>query len=420
MIKNREIFSALDETVHKFTLSTGLEIYLLSKPTFKSNYAVFGTRYGSVDNRFARDGGPFTDVPAGIAHFLEHKLFESEDGDAFSRFSATGASANAYTSFDRTCYLFNCSARFDENLDILLDFVRHPYFTPETVQKEQGIIGQEIRMYEDSPDWVLYISLLKCLYKEHPVRIDITGTADSIAEITDKLLYSCYDTFYNPNNMFICAAGNFDIEATINKIDSALKNDVGHSITKGDFTESPSVYKKRSEKRMTVAMPMFAVGIKCDPKLTLADMVAANVVAEAVSSTSSPLFTELTEKNLIGDSLGYENFFGNGFYSMIFDGDSFDPNASVKLITDYIKKMQKDGMNADEFEGTRRRIYGNAVKHFDSADDIVGQLVDCAVHGFEPYRDIKLLQSITTDDVNAFLRRIDTDNIAVSTVLPKE
>ncbi|MFR5876979.1 MAG: EF-P 5-aminopentanol modification-associated protein YfmH, partial [Eubacterium sp.] len=186
----------LDEKYFEMNHPTGLKIYVFPKDNYKSAYAIFGTKYGSIDTRFKRsDSDTWTEVPEGIAHFLEHKLFESEDLDAFERYAKTGASANAYTSFDKTCYLFQCSDNFKESLKILLDFVQNPYFTEQTVQKEQGIIGQEITMYLDVAGWMSTFNLLRCFYHKHPVRIDIAGTVDSIAEITDKLLYDCYNTY---------------------------------------------------------------------------------------------------------------------------------------------------------------------------------------------------------------------------------
>ena len=190
------------EKYYEIDHKSGLKIFVMPKEHYSSAYAVIGTRYGSIDTKFKRsDREDFVTVPEGIAHFLEHKLFESEELDAFTRYAETGASANAYTSFDKTCYLFQCTDRFEDSLRILLDFVTHPYFTKETVEKEQGIIGQEITMYYDVPGWMSTFNLLKCLYKNHPVRIDIAGTVESISHITDKLLYDCYDTFYNLNNL---------------------------------------------------------------------------------------------------------------------------------------------------------------------------------------------------------------------------
>jgi predicted Zn-dependent peptidase len=201
---------------------TGLDIYVAPKSGYSSQYAIFGTKYGSIDNLF-KEGEKSTAVPEGIAHFLEHKLFESEDGDTFSRFAKTGASANAYTSFDRTCYLFSCTSEFRASLEILLDFVQKPYFTKKTVQKEQGIIGQEIKMYDDDPNWQVFFGLLRSLYHAHPVKTDIAGTAQSIAQITPELLYKCYQSFYNLNNMVLCVAGDVDPSLVLEVADTLLK-----------------------------------------------------------------------------------------------------------------------------------------------------------------------------------------------------
>lgn len=416
MIKQTEIISVLDEKLQYSLLENGLRVYLVSKPSFKSAYAVFGTCYGSVDTRFAKDGGEFVDVPAGIAHFLEHKLFESEDGDAFSRFAETGASANAYTSFDRTCYLFSCSDRFYENLDILLDFVRHPYFTPQTVEKEQGIIGQEIRMYEDSPGWKLFVNLLNCLYKEHPVKIDITGTVESIAEITDKLLYSCYETFYNPKNMFVCIAGNINCDEVLNRIDKATENDKSCTVQKGEFCEPAEIVSRRICQNMPVSMPLFGFGIKDKPDLGLRDILITSLLLNALCGPASELFAELTEKNRIGSSIGFEYFTGHGFSALMLDGESPDPDDTVELMRKHFEKIQKTGLSEAAFEGARRRIYGNCVKHFDSAEEIVSELVECAVHGFTPYADLEMLQNITLEEANQRLREIDFSNSAVSII----
>ena len=219
MMKKQIFEGFADESYVKAVMPNGLQIYIMEKPQYSSSYAIYGTRYGSIDTKFSKDDSEMITVPEGIAHYLEHKLFEGEDGDAFSKYAKTGASANAFTSFDRTCYLFSCSDNFYENLDILLNFVQSPYFTKENVEKEQGIIGQEIRMYDDNPGWRVMFNLLKGMYHTHPVRIDIAGTVESIAQIDADLLYKCYETFYNPANMFICLVGNIDTDKTLKQIE---------------------------------------------------------------------------------------------------------------------------------------------------------------------------------------------------------
>ena len=241
--------------------ASGLKIMVYPKPGYRSAYAVFGTRYGSVNTRFKADG-ELVSVPDGIAHFLEHKMFESEEGDAFAKYAKTGASANAFTSFDQTCYLFSCTENFEKSFEILLDLVQSPYFTEQTVQKEQGIIGQEIRMYDDSPDWRVMVNLLNALYHNHPVKIDIAGTVESIAEITAEKLYQCYRAYYNLHNMVLCVAGNVDPGEVVKIADRKLKP-VEKVTAENVFPQEPDgIVQERVEQRLAVAVPMFQLGFK--------------------------------------------------------------------------------------------------------------------------------------------------------------
>ena len=213
----------LNEGYYEIDSDSGLKIFVYPKPKHNSTYAIFGTKYGSIDCAFKIDDSETVKVPEGITHYLEHKLFESEDGDAFSKYAKTGASANAYTSFDKTCYLFSTGDNFDESLKILLDFVQQPYFTEQTVQKEQGIIGQEITMYDDDPGWRVYFNLLRAIYHKNPVRIDIAGTIESISHINAELLYKCYNSFYNLHNMVLVVCGNVTPEQVLSIANERLK-----------------------------------------------------------------------------------------------------------------------------------------------------------------------------------------------------
>lgn len=210
------VFEQLNEKLYHETLANGLEVYILPKQGFNKTYATFTTKYGSIDNHFIPlDGGEPLKVPDGIAHFLEHKMFEDEDGDVFQLFSKQGASANAFTSFTRTAYLFSSTSEVDKNLETLLDFVQHPYFTEKSVEKEKGIIGQEITMYDDNPDWRVYFGIIENMYENHPVRIDIAGTVELIDKITKDLLYKCYETFYHPKNMVLFVIGSLQPDEII-------------------------------------------------------------------------------------------------------------------------------------------------------------------------------------------------------------
>ena len=274
-------------------------------------------------------------MPEGIAHFLEHKLFESEELDAFTRYAETGASANAFTSFDKTCYLFQCSDRFADSLKILLDFVTHPYFTKETVEKEQGIIGQEITMYYDVPGWMSTFNLLRCLYKNHPVRIDIAGTVESISQITDKLLYDCYHTFYNLNNMALAVVGNVTPEEVIKVCDEMLKKSEDVTIERVFDEEPRDIVKSYEEYCLAVSMPVFSFGYKeaCKtPQRTVQETVEMEILLEILAGETSNLYSSLFEKGLINSTFSKEYFTGNGYEAVIFEGESTDAKAVAQAI----------------------------------------------------------------------------------------
>ena len=236
-------------------LPSGLTVLVRPMPGYSGTHVIYATRFGSIDRDFCLNGQT-VHLPAGVAHFLEHKMFEDEDGDAFAKYAKTGANANAFTSFDRTCYLFTATQQLDESLDVLLGMVGHPYFTEQTIAKEQGIIGQEIKMYDDSPDWRLITGLFECLYHSHPIRSDIAGTVESIAKITPDYLYQCYRTFYNLHNMVLCVAGRFDVQKVLELCDRLLIPSKPQRIERIFQPEPPEIVRPRVEEKLSVAMPM--------------------------------------------------------------------------------------------------------------------------------------------------------------------
>ena len=404
------------------THSSGLKVYISNKETFATNYAVFGTKYGSVDTEFSLNGQPMLETPEGIAHFLEHKLFEGEDGDAFEKYAKTGASANAYTSFDRTCYLFSCSDRFYDNLNILLSFVSSPYFTEKTVQKEQGIIGQEIKMYEDVPDWRVLFNLFRIMYHNHPVKVEIAGTVESIAKISDKTLYDCYNTFYNPSNMYLCLAGNFDTEKVLEMVDEKIKTAEEKTITRSDFSEPDTIVSNRCELKMAVSMPMFVIGIKdkpCDSKALPHKKAVTELFLEMLAGKVSPLYNSLLEKGLINNRFGTEHFYGSSYSALLFDGESKDPDAVKDAIVSEIKKIADNGADTSLFDDAKRKLYGYAIRCYNDPEEAVGEFIDCYIDGTEPYSDLLALKEITADDVTAFARSLNLRNVAISVILPQ-
>lgn len=401
--------------------SSGLEIYIMEKPQFSSSYAIFGTKYGSVDTEFSVDGGETVKVPEGIAHFLEHKLFESEDGDAFNKYALTGASANAYTSFDRTCYLFSCSDKFSENLEILLDFVQSPYFTQATVSKEQGIIAQEIKMYDDSPAWRVMFNMLKAMFGKHPVSIDIAGTVDSIAEIDAGLLYKCYETFYNPSNMFICIAGNIDTNSVLKQIDKKIIQKPALSIWRSDFSDTEKVEKHFVSQELSVSIPMFCLGFKQNiksPLQSLKTKVCLSLLLEIICGDSSPLYADLIRKGLINDEFGSEYFTGNGYAALIFEGESADPKKVSEEIKGEINRIKKNGIDKKLFAAVKNAAFGDAVRSFQSTEGIVMQFVNGAVSDYNIFDEIKYIKSVTAEDLLRCLNEFDTTNRVLSVVNP--
>lgn len=411
----------LRERLYEIDHSSGLKIFVMPKANYKSTYAVFGTKYGSIDTCFKRsDQKEYTRVPEGIAHFLEHKLFESEELDAFTRYAETGASANAFTSFDKTCYLFQCSDRFADSLKILLDFVTHPYFTKETVEKEQGIIGQEITMYYDVPGWMSTFNLLRCLYKNHPVRIDIAGTVESISQITDKLLYDCYHTFYNLNNMALAVVGNVTPEEVIKVCDEMLKKSEDVTIERVFDEEPRDIVKSYEEYHIAVSMPVFSFGYKeaCKtPQRTVQETVEMEILLEILAGETSNLYSALFEKGLINSTFSKEYFTGNGYEAVIFEGESTDAKAVAQAIKEEVARLRKEGISDQAFESARRGLYGREIMSYNITDDVANAVIGCYFAGYSIFDPLEVYKNVKKEDVEKLLsEKLDEKYSALSVV----
>ncbi len=410
--------SVLNEEYSLVRHPSGLRIYLAPKKGFSSYYAIYGTAYGSLDTDFSKNGGEMVSVPEGIAHFLEHKLFESEELDAFELFSKTGAYANAYTSFDKTCYLFGCSERFEENLEILLGFVSSPYFTKETVQKEQGIIGQEIVMYDDSPDWRVMFNLLKALYHKNPVRIDIAGTVESISHIDDKLLYECYNTFYNPDNMFLVIVGDFDEEKILELIDKKLKPRECVSIKRKKADEPKEILESYTECKLAVSQEVFMIGFKDEADGYVSDLraVSMEILLEMLCSKASSLYKRLMEEGLIGKEPETEYFVTRDVACVLIGGEGNQGKRISEEVLKEAENMRKNGIDKELFEIIKRAKYGEAVMSFDNVQSIASRLVSSAVSGNGAYEEIEALRNVSPDDVEKCLELFKEENMALSVV----
>jgi predicted Zn-dependent peptidase len=418
----KEIYSErLKEKVLYTRHKSGLDIYIEPKRGYSSQYAIFGTKYGSIDNRFTVGGETLT-VPEGIAHYLEHKLFESEDGDAFSRYAKTGASANAYTSFDRTCYLFSSTSKFTESLEILLDFVQHPYFTQQTVQKEQGIIGQEIKMYDDDPDWRVLFNLLGALYHTHPVKIDIAGTVESISHITPELLYKCYDAFYNLGNMVLCIAGDVNPDDVIAVADKVLKPAKPQQVKSIFEPEPETIVKPRVEQKLSVSVPMFNFGFKDSPsegKEFAKNEALTSIILEAVCGEASPLYRRLYDSELISNDFSAQYFNGRSFACTIFGGVSNEPDKVMDEFLKETERLKKDGMNKEDFEAAKRTVYGRMAVSYDNIDNVANNIAGCRFMDMGPFDTIDAVADADYDSAQERLTKIFApERCAMSVILP--
>lgn len=415
----------LGEKYYEVRHKSGLTIYVFPK-NHTSTYAIIGTHYGSVDNKFKLKGDKdFIEVPAGVAHFLEHKLFANEDGtDSFEKFSEFGASANAYTTNNTTAYLFSCTDQFEKSLEVLLDFVTHPYFTAESVEKEQGIIAQELRMYEDHPGSCLFYNLLEAMYEKHSVRINVGGTVESISHITADTLYDCYRVFYNLSNMVLSVCGKVSVDEVLEVADRILPEENPVEIIRCTEEERPEVYKKKTEKRMEVAMPLFAIGIKDTeisdiPHERLKKAECAEIVNEILFGKSGEFYNELYESGMIQSlDCGFDH--NRSFSFNTVSGEAKDPDAVYDKFVKYIEKVKKEGLDRKRFEISRRMLYADALKDFDSTSEIANNVMFEAFEGVSVFDAVDVIKKITYEDAcELFEKLYKEEYYSLSVILPE-
>lgn len=410
----------LNEKYYDIDHPSGLKILVMPKENYSSTYAIFATKYGSIDTMIQMSDGSFKEIPEGTAHFLEHKLFESEDLDAFERFAKTGASANAYTSFERTGYLFSCSANFKKNLEILLDFVQNPYFTQATVEKEQGIIGQEIDMYKDAPDWEVMFNCLRTMYHNLPVRIDIAGTQESIAQITAKTLYGCYDNFYNLHNMVLAVAGNADVDEIVEVADKVLKPVEGKMAQRKVIDEPEEVIDSYIEEKLSVATPQFMFGFKESwdtPERTTKEEISMEILLDMISGQSSELYKRLFDGKLINNSFGFEYFTGFGYSCVLFAGESNNPKKVAEEIVGEIGRFRETGFDETAFERTKKKLYGRMIMGTNDIEGLANNMAVSYFAGEDVFTDFEIFKTVTLDDVNDIFKKTLDENRSVLSVI---
>ena len=423
---NKEIVSspALGEQFQRVEHPSGLTILLCPMEGYSTAYAMFAAKVGSIDTTFkTQHEEDFVEVPPGIAHFLEHKMFECEDGDAFAKYAKTGASANAFTSFDRTAYLFSCTGNFRESMEILLDFVSRPYFTPETVQKEQGIIGQEIRMYDDDPGWRSLFNLLQALYHVNPVRLDIAGTTDSIAEITDQLLYRCYHTFYSLGNMVLTVAGNFRPEEVLETADKILQKGEDVHIQWRKAEEPREVAAPYVEQSLSVSTPLFQLGFKGEAGDSLTNLrrqVADEILLEILCGESSPLYRRLYDSGLINGTFEYEVLAGRDYLCCMYGGESREPKKVREAICQEAQRMAAEGIDPDAFRRCKKATYGRYIGMFSRVESVASLMMGSYFAGLENmYELLDWVRNLTLPELEQRLREdLDPRYSALSVVNP--
>ncbi|MGE0712920.1 MAG: M16 family metallopeptidase [Planctomycetota bacterium] len=419
----------IDERVHEGVTDAGLRVRVIPKPGYLKSFAVLVADYGSIDTDFEpAGGGPAVHGPAGVAHFLEHKLFQTEDGDAFSLFARYGASANAYTSYTQTAYHFGTSTDFYPCLDLLLDFVSVPYFTPEAIEKERKVIAQEIRMYEDSPDAVGHLELLRALYRTHPIREDITGTVESIAAIDGDVLRRCHGTFYHPENMLLAVSGDLDPSEVFARVEANAARRGPTSAAPPArrllAEEPPEVTATRVERQMAVSMPRVLIGSKeralgLGPELIRGHRETAFVL-DLLFGRSSAFFEEHCSSGLIDDTFQAGFSVGRGGYAhLMLGGETPDPDGLVAAIDRTIEVARADGLPRDDFARLRDKAWGRFVRSFNSAQGVALGEADSALEHWDLFAYLDLLASITPEALESRLAGLlAPERRAVSIVRP--
>ncbi|MFG6148850.1 EF-P 5-aminopentanol modification-associated protein YfmH [Halobacillus sp. B23F22_1] len=424
------VYKQLNESVYQETMDNGLKVFLLSKPEMAKTYGIFTTNYGSIDQTFTPIGkNEKVTVPEGIAHFLEHKLFEKEDRDVFQDFTKLGASANAFTSFTKTAYLFSATSQIEKNVETLLDFVQDPYFSKESVDKEKGIIAQEIRMYDDQPDWRSFFGTIQSMYEKHPVKVDIAGTVDSIQEITKDDLYTCYETFYHPSNMVLFIAGNIKPEEMMEQIRS--------NQTKKDFKEmpeierfypeeSPSVAKSEDSIKMPVTTAKTMVGVKEDvSSLNGKDLLRAELLSGMILdfyfSRSGEFYEELYKDDLIDDSFQFETELDRQFGFTILGGDTRKPDELAERVKKMLHRLREKRISDEDFTRMKRKKIGQFMRALNSLEFIANQFTHYHTLGVDLFNVLPVIESLTTKDADQYVEHwIKEDRISVFKVLPQE
>ena len=416
------------EKLYKEKLPNGLTIMIIPKKGIKKKYMIWGTNYGSNDNKFIVPGEEnITEVPNGVAHFLEHKMFEQENGtNSLDTLTALGVNANAYTTNDHTAYLFECTDNFYEAMDELMDYVQHPFFTDDNVEKEKGIIGQEIRMYDDYPEWRVYLNALNAMYHKNPIQIDITGTIETISKIDKEILYKCYRTFYHPSNMAIVVVGDFEPDNLLEEIKKRLtKNKPAGEIKRIYPKEEERIVKGEIIEKLDVSNPIYTIGIKdCveynKENKIVKKHIAIEILLNIIFGKSSKLFQDLyKDSNIyIEPSLEYE--FGREYAHILITGISNNPRKVYEQFKNTVKEIKENGINKEEFERIKRMLYGNYVREYNDVQDIARMFLSDYFKGICSFDYLEEIDAIDVEFLNQVLKDVFKEEKMVISIVENE
>ncbi|MGP4067981.1 EF-P 5-aminopentanol modification-associated protein YfmH [Halobacillus sp. B29] len=424
------VYDQINETVYTETMDNGLKVFLLAKPEMAKTFGIFTTNYGSIDQTFTPIGqDEKVTVPEGIAHFLEHKLFEKEDRDVFQDFTKLGASANAFTSFTKTAYLFTATSQIEKNVETLLNFVQDPYFSEESVEKEKGIIAQEIRMYDDQPDWRSFFGTIQSLYHHHPVKVDIAGTVDSIQNITKDDLYTCYETFYHPSNMVLFVAGNIEPEAMMKQIrenQDSKEFPAAPEINRSYPDEPAEVAKANNSITMPVTTAKAMVGVKekvthLTGKELLRAELLSSMILDYYFSKSGAFYEELYRNDLIDDSFQFETELDRQFGFTILGGDTRKPEEMTKRVKEMLHELKENSISDEDFTRMKRKKIGQFMRALNSLEFIANQFTHYHTLGVDLFDVLPVIESLTSKDAEEYLQHwINEEAISVFQVKPQE
>ena len=415
--------SKVKEKVYIEKLENGLTVMIIPKKEIQKKYIIWGTNYGSNDSIFVVPGETKeTEVPKGVAHFLEHKMFEQENGkNSLDVLTALGVNANAYTTNNHTAYLYECTDNFYEALYEFMDYVQHPYFTDQNVEKEKGIIGQEIMMYDDYPDWKVYLNALECMYHKNPVKLDITGTIETISHIDKDILYKCYNTFYNPSNMAMVISGDFEPENLLLEIKKRLIDKKANGEIKRIFEEEPrEIVKEKAIQNMEVSKPLFSIGIKDVPaeqKEKVKKHISIEILLNIIIGASSELYKKLYDMGNCYSVPSIEYDFDKTYAHIIITGQSNNPEELYEMFKEQTKKIIDVGINEQEFERTKKMIYGEYIKEYNDITDISRMFLSDYFKGINSFDYLEEISTINLEYLNQVLKDVFNEKNMILSVV---